>query len=81
MIWLLGRVADERPGQVDPDVAAVGLDVALLDLVLADLSGQELSRVAEVGIEIVGMSDLLEGTGLFVDSGRPGIISRGFQSQ
>ena len=55
----LGR-AGERDGQLDADERPVLADVPLLRRVRRDLPGQESPDVGEVGVEVVGVGDVLE---------------------
>ena len=56
-------VAKERDRQQDPDRPPVGAEVALLHLVAGDLAGEHLPDLLEVGLEVVGMGDVLERLG------------------
>jgi hypothetical protein len=53
-------VAHERDAEQDPDDAAVLAEVPLLHPVARPLAGDRLLQVGEVGVEIVGMRDVLE---------------------
>ena len=46
--------------EVRPDVVAVGVQVALAQPVAGDLAGHQLLELVEVGVEVVGMGELLE---------------------
>ena len=55
------RVAQEGDREVADQDAAVGAEVALGDPVGADLPGERLLEQAQVGVEVLGMGDVLEG--------------------
>ena len=68
---LPGFVADERDRQQHPAVLAVGPHVALLHPVAAQLAGDDLAHQLEVGVEVVGVGDVLEGQ----PEQRPGVVA------
>ena len=53
-------IADQRHAEQHPDHAAVAMQVALLELVALDAAGQDLPDIGRVGIDVVGVRDLLE---------------------
>ena len=60
---LAGVVAHERHREVAPHHAPVRAQVALEDAVAVDLPGQRPLELRQVGVEVVGVRDLLEGGG------------------
>ena len=56
-------VAYERDGEHRRDDVPAGVEVAALHLVVADLSGEQLADVLDVGGEVVGVGDVLERLG------------------
>ena len=56
-------VAHHRHGEHGGDHVPAGVEVAALHLVVADLPGEQAPHVLEVGREVVGVGDLLEGLG------------------
>jgi hypothetical protein len=53
-------IAPERRGQVDPNRRAVLAQVPLFHRVSRDLSGEQLVLVLEVGLQVVGVGDVLK---------------------
>ena len=56
-------VAHERHGQVDPHLVAVGVEIPLLHRVAGDLICENPAHELEIGLEIVGVRDVLERLG------------------
>ena len=52
-------VPDERPRQQRPDRVATSVEVALLDVVVVDLAGEQLLDAGHVDGRVVGMRALL----------------------
>lgn len=63
VLGLAGVVPHERHRQVAPHHAPVRAQVALEDPVAVDLPGQRPLELRQVGVEVVGVRDLLEGAG------------------
>jgi hypothetical protein len=57
------RVAHQGHSQVDPEDRAILVEIALLQRVARDLAVQHLAHAREIGVEVVGMGDVLEGLG------------------
>ena len=72
-----GRVPDQRHGQQDRDLVAVGMDPPVFQLVALSHAGQELVGQDQVRFEIVGLDQIAETQRHQLILGVPGDVAEG----